>query len=195
MKVLKYSLSRFGKGTNPGGGVFVKVLLETKEEAEFFQAKRFESLLIKERLVKHVANLPMDGGPNPQWDRLMKWVAQTGKTLKEFCEEFYCSNPDKEIYEQYLLPEAREILESMSMGGRKILYEPPAGSPKNYTYFISSKDGERYLRFTKIVRDEKDIWYDFGLAQYIWKNLCQEVTDEEKAREFCLEVLKGIGAV
>lgn len=80
----KYNDRTFGKGTNPGGGVFVEVMFTNIEEArllgvsklEYTEFKDFGYARVNRRLVRHVDRIPVDGGLNPMWKRLHEYLGQ-----------------------------------------------------------------------------------------------------------------------
>lgn len=81
MKLQGFCDRRFGMGSNPIGGIYIDVIPETPEEEEFFESLRQPGYScvrgrygpywhICERLTKNIHGWPMDGGPNPAWERL-----------------------------------------------------------------------------------------------------------------------------
>ena len=88
MKLQGFSDRRFGIGSNPSGGIYIDVIPETPEEAKFFEelARQPGHSCIRgrygpywhicARLTKYVDGCPVDGGPNPAWEKLAERLGE-----------------------------------------------------------------------------------------------------------------------
>lgn len=105
MKVIDYCDRTHGIGTNPNGGIFVTIKPETPEEKEIFGDGEVK---IYERLVKYPGDgrIPMDGGPNPEWRKLVEHV---GEPFWEKIESMY------KQYEEEVKERIRKLKTSLAI--------------------------------------------------------------------------------
>ncbi|SEN77922.1 hypothetical protein [Lihuaxuella thermophila] len=106
MKVIKFSSRRYGKGSNPSGGVYVEVFVENDQEAEILGCKRLDIVRVYERLVSYGGGIPLDGGANPQWKALEEYVSKAFDVpLLKWAEEnsLGLSTWYAHMYRKYLL--------------------------------------------------------------------------------------------